>query len=126
VCRKQGFERNTWFGYDLGKVPDDGSNKSVMLDKQTMRVGSVAAVLAFLLGLSFAFGGKSASVDALSTEVRDMRNDIKTLTMAINTKDGETHDAITALHYAVEGLQKQVDEINAKADYRAAGGTSKR
>jgi outer membrane murein-binding lipoprotein Lpp len=105
----------------FAQVPDEAPNKFV-LEKQTLRVGSVAVVLAFLLGLSFAFGGKSASVDQLSLDVRDMRNDVKTLATAVNKQNSDSHDAITSMQFAIQALQKEYDDLKSQADYRAAGG----
>ncbi len=88
-----------------------------MLNKQTLGVGSVACLLAFLLGLAFSFGGKSASVDQLSSDVRDMRNDIKVLTVTINKQNGESHDAITGMQFAIQALQKECDDLKTKEEY---------
>ena len=92
------------------------------MEKQTLRVGSVAAIVAFLLGLSFAFGGKSASVDNLSVEMREMRNDIKLLTKAVDDKNSETDHAITTMQFSIQALQKEYDDLKTQTDYRAAAG----
>jgi hypothetical protein len=99
----------------FAQVPE-APNKFV-LEKQTLRVGSVAVVLAFLLGLSFAFGGKSASVDNLSVEMHEMRSDIKLLTKAVDDKNSETDHAITTMQFSIQALQKECDDLKTKEEY---------
>jgi cell division protein FtsB len=104
------------------------------MERQHLKVGSVAALLAFLLGLAFSFGGKSASVDSLRDEVHDQRSTIETLKTTINTQALENNRSIKGLEDAVQNLTKTVDDMKtqaemqaqAQADYHAASGPRRR
>ena len=84
---------------------------SFNVEKQTLRVGAVAALLAFCMGLAFGFGGKSSSLDSLRTDVTTMSSKFDTLTKSVSDMDKSTSNQITHLEDRINEMQKTVDRM---------------
>jgi peptidoglycan hydrolase CwlO-like protein len=91
---------------------------SLSVEKQTLRVSAVAALLAFCMGLAFNFGGKSSSIDNLTLEVNSMRNSVETLGHQFTASDKDTSNRITLLEAEMKSLQQKVDDMRAEAAAR--------
>jgi uncharacterized protein HemX len=85
------------------------AKKSVTVERQTLTVGAVAALLAFLLGIAFSMGGKSTSIDQLSTQMTIMNNKLDTMTAKYTQSDKDTA-------VSIKGLEDEFLKLNAKVD----------
>ena len=88
------------------------------MEKHTLRVSSVVALVAFVMGLAFNFGGKSSEVGTLTLEVAQMRNSIDTLTTRFITSDKENSNEIVSLKAEYQAMSKKVDELADRIEYQ--------
>ena len=94
------------------------SAPTLAIDKQTITIGAVCVLLAFLfgacsgvVGMAFSLGGKSASLDTLTVEVQGMRQDMKDLNKQYTDNEMKSSSRISILEQKVEGIQNEVTEI---------------
>ena len=88
------------------------ARKSVTVERQTLTVGAVAALLAFLLGIAFSMGGKSSSIDQLSAQMTIMNNKLDTMTAKYTQSDKDTAVSIKGLEDEFLKLQAKVDDLS--------------
>jgi len=94
-------------------MPDGSSDrKTVTMERQTLTVGAVAALLAFLLGIAFSMGGKSSSIDQLSAQMTIMNNKLDTMTAKYTQSDKDTAVSIKGLEDEFLKLQAKVDDLS--------------
>ena len=94
-------------------MPDGSSDrKTVTMERQTLTVGAVAALLAFLLGIAFSMGGKSSSIDQLSAQMTIMNNKLDTMTAKYTQSDKDTAVSIKSLEDEFLKLQAKVDDLS--------------
>ncbi len=94
-------------------MPDGSSErKTVTMERQTLTVGAVAALLAFLLGIAFSMGGKSSSIDQLSAQMTIMNNKLDTMTAKYTQSDKDTAVSIKGLEDEFLKLQAKVDDLS--------------
>lgn len=92
---------------------------SLNVEKQTLRVSAVAALLAFCMGLAFSFGGKSSSIDSLRDDVNKLNNTVTTFKEASNQSGRETAVQIKGLEDQVKGLTEKIDNLQNQVQYQA-------
>ena len=90
-------------------MPDPSDRKTVTMERQTLTVGAVAALLAFLLGIAFSMGGKSSSIDQLSVQMNIMNNKLDMMTAKYTQSDKDTA-------VSIKGLEDEFLKLNAKVD----------
>ena len=90
-------------------MPDPSDRKTVTMERQTLTVGAVAALLAFLLGIAFSMAGKSSSIDQLSVQMNIMNNKLDMMTAKYTQSDKDTA-------VSIKGLEDEFLKLNAKVD----------
>ena len=93
-------------------MPDPSDRKTVTMERQTLTVGAVAALLAFLLGIAFSMGGKSSSIDQLSVQMNIMNNKLDMMTAKYTQSDKDTAVSIKGLEDEFLKLNSKVDDLS--------------
>lgn len=93
----------------------------ITLDRQTLTIGAVCAILAFLIGVccsligvAFNLGNKSSSLDTLTGEVQQMRKAVDDLTGKYQDNEVKSSNRITAVEMKLTSVENEVLDMKAQ------------